>query len=148
MKAILSPDCLSVMSIVPDDTQTRPAVTRPVVDDGEQSPAFNRLTQYLATEYRIEPEAVFRSVTVAPLANRIPAWVEALEFSDRLTPEEWEGIEGMAAQYPAVRHALRRLTRATLVDVLDPDLPYLFGAAVAAGVLAPDRPAAILALPA
>jgi hypothetical protein len=147
MKAILSPSLERVLRVVPDETPTRPEVTRTLVDLGTPPPAFNPYLEELAEVFTIGPAEVVRTVVVRALAEPLPCMVEALAFSNRLTPEEWEGIEAMAAQSPAVRHALRRLTRASTVDLLDPALPALFGAAVGFGVLAPGRPAEILALP-
>lgn len=85
----------------------------------------------------------WRLVAVPPRSTM----VAALAFVDRITPEEWEGIEAMAAGSAAIRAALRRLRHAQEVDVADPALPLLFGAAAQAGAIAAVRIPEILALP-
>lgn len=78
-------------------------------------------------------------------APQAPAMLPALAFVDRITPEEWERIEALAAGSVEIRAALRRLRHAQEVDLLDPLLSVLFGAAAQAGAIDSGRIPEILA---
>lgn len=74
MKAILTPDGLSVLRIVSDDTPSRPSVTRRYVDDTGTLPAVDPATQRREVSYAIGPEEVVASWVVVALT---PAEVTA-----------------------------------------------------------------------
>jgi hypothetical protein len=78
MKAILSPDLLSVLRIVPDDTITRPGVTRRYVDRTGDPVTFNPATEKLVVAYSIGPVEVLGVMVVAALtAEEIAAIQDA-----------------------------------------------------------------------
>jgi len=141
MKAIIIDNV--VARLVPDDTPSRPGVSRTVVDS--EKPEFDAHTHALVENWEITATEARRSYSVVPLPEHVPDFIDALAFNDRLTDAEWAALEEFASQVPAVKASLRRLDRAQQVDLLDPALPVLFGAAVQAGVLAAERPAEILA---
>ena len=66
MKAILSPDLLTVLRIVPDDTITRPGVARHLVDRTADPVTFNPATEKLVVAYSIGPVDVIASRVVVP----------------------------------------------------------------------------------
>lgn len=72
--------------------------------------------------------------------------ISPLAFVDRITPEEWERIEALAAASVEIRAALRRLRHAQEDDLRDPLLPVLFGAAAKAGAIDAGQVREILAL--
>lgn len=67
MKAILSPDRLSVIRIVTDDTVTRADVTRNFVDRTADPVSFNAATHKLVVVYSIGPVNVIAAKAPAPL---------------------------------------------------------------------------------
>lgn len=145
---ILTPDRAGVAELrqLPDGVETRPGVVVDVVVDPvpDAKPGVRWVQDAPALEagvarvrWRAEPR----------FPDGAPVMVSALEFTDRITPDEWAVLYNFAPSIPPLAHALRRLDRAQEVDLRDPGLPAVLELAVQLGAIKQDRIPQILALP-
>ena len=153
MKAVLSPDGLSVLRIVSDDTPSRPSATRAYVPPGTP-PDFNPRTHELVDVYAIGTDTVTHTYSVRARAVPVPRVWTALEFDARvetISPGAWERLDDASinalipkASRSQVKAAIRQAAKATQIESDDPRTLAFLDAAVALGVITAEERTRVL----